>query len=221
MSRKRGALSLRRVCACVMIFVLTAGFSVVAFANDSPDSTYATDSSNILVTAADESIDDIQSLLLGDLPSVVLGDSSLEGYSTLAVFSVSAINGYDFETPETTVIRGAAVSEDMTIQIRFLPTGGSWRKLGFSVADDALSVQFPSEGQLAIFALDDTEIEDEDATTEKAGPTDGDTSGDNTDGSNAKDNYAKSPQTGDRLPIYIGIGVLAVAIAGVSLKKIK
>ena len=177
---------------------ITLGCGTTAFANNSPENDYETDSTHILISEADTTIADIDNLMLGDAPSEVLGDKSLDGYSTLAVFSVTAVNDYDYSEIETTKIRGAAITSDMTVQVRFLPDDGDWTKIPFSVESGVLLAEFPSDGQLAVFVKDDIDI-----------PTAG------------VSQAGKAPQTGDRLPIYIFTGIVAAALVVVSVRKIR
>ena len=163
-----------------------------------------TDSTHILISEADTTIADIDNLMLGDAPSEVLGDKSLDGYSTLAVFSVTAVNDYDYSEIETTKIRGAAITSDMTVQVRFLPDDGDWTKIPFSVESGVLLAEFPSDGQLAVFVKDDIDIPDDD-DPQTAGVS----------------QAGKAPQTGDRLPIYIFTGIVAAALVVVSVRKIR
>ena len=130
----------RKAAAWLAAVAITLGCGTTAFANNSPENDYETDSTHILISEADTTIADIDNLMLGDAPSEVLGDKSLDGYSTLAVFSVTAVNDYDYSEIETTKIRGAAITSDMTVQVRFLP----------------------SDGQLAVFVKDDIDIPDDD-----------------------------------------------------------
>lgn len=208
----KGFLSGKRAAfAAILLAVLLAmfpGSGIAALANESPDNDFVTDSSNILLTEPDTSIADIDALLMGSDPAEVVGDNSLKGFSTLAVFSVAAVDDYDFSEIETTSIKGASITADMTVQVRFLPTDGAWEKLDFDVIDGAVNVELPSEGQLAIFVKDDIVIDDED-TDEDNGNADG------------KTDPGKAPQTGDRLPLYITIACVALAAAGVSYKKIR
>ena len=159
---------------------------------------------HILISEADTTIADIDNLMLGDAPSEVLGDKSLDGYSTLAVFSVTAVNDYDYSEIETTKIRGAAITSDMTVQVRFLPDDGDWTKIPFSVESGVLLAEFPSDGQLAVFVKDDIDIPDDD-DPQTAGVS----------------QAGKAPQTGDRLPIYIFTGIVAAALVVVSVRKIR
>ncbi len=217
---------IRKGMACVAALAVMLMSGTFAFANNSPDDNYVTDSSHVLISEADTSIEDISNLMLGDSPAEVLGDSSLAGYSTLAVFSVTAIDDYDFQDAEMTEIRGASLTSDMTVQVRFLPTGGDWSNIKYTVSDDVLEVQFPSEGQIAIFVKDEINIADmtEDATTGKTGSEDVTTEAVSTESVSTeeqKPDYVKAPQTGDALPLYIGMGVIALAAVAVSVKKIK
>ena len=157
-----------------------------------------------LAAVAITTIADIDNLMLGDAPSEVLGDKSLDGYSTLAVFSVTAVNDYDYSEIETTKIRGAAITSDMTVQVRFLPDDGDWTKIPFSVESGVLLAEFPSDGQLAVFVKDDIDIPDDD-DPQTAGVS----------------QAGKAPQTGDRLPIYIFTGIVAAALVVVSVRKIR
>ena len=122
----------RKAAAWLAAVAITLGCGTTAFANNSPENDYETDSTHILISEADTTIADIDNLMLGDAPSEVLGDKSLDGYSTLAVFSVTAVNDYDYSEIETTKIRGAAITSDMTVQVRFLPDDGDWTKIPFS-----------------------------------------------------------------------------------------
>ena len=101
---------------------------------------------------------------------------------------------------ETTKIRGA---------------DRAWEKLSFEVIDGAVNVKLPSEGQLAIFVKDEVDIKDDDG--------DGNSTTKPTTESGTDDNVdpGKAPQTGDRLPFYIVIGVMAIISAVVSFKKIR
>lgn len=194
-----------RILAMALALVMTVMYGTTAFANGSPDNGYETDSSNILVSEADTSIPDIYDLMMGEEPAKVLGDSALTGYSTLAVFSVTAIDDYDFSDIETTKIKGAAITADMDVQVRFLPTGGAWEKIECSVDNGVLLAKFPSEGQFAVFVKDDIDIDD----------------GDQTPGDSNTADPGKAPQTGDALTIYIGIGVIALGALALSYKKIR
>ena len=148
-------------------------------------------------------------------PAGVLGDSTLKGFSTLAVFSVTAVDDYDFSNLEITKIRGAVITSDMTVQVRFLPTDGAWEKLSFEVVDGAVNVKLPSEGQLAIFVKDEVDIKDDDGDgNSMTKPT-------TESGTDGNVDPGKAPQTGDRLPFYIVIGVMAIISAVVSFKKIR
>lgn len=201
----------RVVFVAIQLAVLMAmfqGTGIAALANGSPGSDFETDSSNILLSEPDTSIADIDALLMGGDPAEVVADSSLEGFSTLAVFSVTAVNDYDFSEIETTSIKGAAITADMTVQVRFLPTDGAWEKIDFDVVDGAVNVELPSEGQLAIFVKDYIVINDEDPDDDNG----------NAEG---KNDPGKAPQTGDRLPLYITIACVALAAAGVSHNKIR
>lgn len=202
---------MKRLCCCVLAMVLMLGLGTFAYANSSPDGDFVTDSSNILVTGPDTSIASVDKLMLGDSPAEVLKDASLEGYSTLAIFSVIAIDGYDFTEPENTRIMGAAITADMELQVRFLPDGGSWQRIDYEVEDGILEISFASEGQLAIFAKDDIDIVDD--STEDVANTD--------KNEGTKDTAGKSPQTGDRFMLYICVGAAALAVAGFSYRRMK
>ena len=197
----------KKIMAGAMALIMVAGFGTVALANESPDRDYETDSKHVLISEADTTIPDIEALMMGDAPADVLGDRSLEDYSTLALFSVAGVDDYDFSEIETTAIRGASINSDMEVQVRFLPTDGTWEKISYSVKNDELLIDFPSEGQLAVFVKDDIVPDDEDP--------DGDGSTDD------RREAGKAPQTGDRLPIYIAGCLMAIAVAGVSIRKIK
>ena len=131
----------RKAAAWLAAVAITLGCGTTAFANNSPENDYETDSTHILISEADTTIADIDNLMLGDAPSEVLGDKSLDGYSTLAVFSVTAVNDYDYSEIETTKIRGAAITSDMTVQVRFLPDDGDWTKIPFSVESGVLRAE--------------------------------------------------------------------------------
>lgn len=194
----------RKAAAWLAAVAITLGCGTTAFANNSPENDYETDSTHILISEADTTIADIDNLMLGDAPSEVLGDKSLDGYSTLAVFSVTAVNDYDYSEIETTKIRGAAITSDMTVQVRFLPDDGDWTKIPFSVESGVLLAEFPSDGQLAVFVKDDIDIPDDD-DPQTAGVS----------------QAGKAPQTGDRLPIYIFTGIVAATLVVVSVRKIR
>ena len=185
----------RKAAAWLAAVAITLGCGTTAFANNSPENDYETDSTHILISEADTTIADIDNLMLGD--------KSLDGYSTLAVFSVTAVNDYDYSEIETTKIRGAAITSDMTVQVRFLPDDGDWTKIPFSVESGVLLAEFPSDGQLAVFVKDDIDIPDDDPQT--AGVS----------------QAGKAPQTGDRLPIYIFTGIVAAALVVVSVRRIR
>ena len=72
----------RKVAAWLAAVAITLGCGTTAFANNSPENDYETDSTHILISEADTTIADIDNLMLGDAPSEVLGDKSLDGYST-------------------------------------------------------------------------------------------------------------------------------------------
>ena len=205
----RRIFSRKRLAVYAMTMVMLLGFGITAMANESPEHDFGTDSSHILLSEPDTSIEDIDDLVMGYDPAGVLGDSTLKGFSTLAVFSVTAVDDYDFSNLETTKIRGAAITSDMTVQVRFLPTDGAWEKLSFEVVDGAVNVKLPSEGQLAIDIKDD----DGDGNSTTKPTTESGTDGNVDPG--------KAPQTGDRLPFYIVIGVMAIISAVVSFKKIR
>lgn len=211
----RRIFSRKRLAVYAMTMVMLLGFGMTAMANESPNRDFGTDSLHILLSEPDTSIEDIDDLVMGYDPAGVLGDSTLKGFSTLAVFSVTAVDDYDFSNLETTKIRGAAITSDMTVQVRFLPTDGAWEKLSFEVVDGAVNVKLPSEGQLAIFVKDEVDIKDDDG--------DGNSTTKPTTESGTDDNVdlGKAPQTGDRLPFYIVIGVMAIISAVVSFKKIR
>lgn len=190
----------KRFRTVLLAMIMTMAFSVTALANKSPDTVFETDSDNILISQADTSIPDVDALMFGDDPAVVLGDKSLEGFSTLAVFSVTALDGYDFSDIETTEIRGASITSDMNVQLRFLPTDGLWESIGFELADGALYVEFPSEGQLAIFVKEEIEFGGEDDIINDPGV---------------------APKTGDSLPVFVLMGVVALLGAGVSVYMLK
>jgi hypothetical protein len=196
MSLVKGKAMKKSVVLWVAMLVMLMSYNLVAMANDSPDVDYETDSAHILISAADTSIADIAALSEGDAPADVLKDKSLEGYSTLAVFSVTAIDDYDFSDVETTVIKGATITEDMDIQVRFLPDAGAWESIDYTVSGGTMSVQFEEEGHLAIFAKDEIAEEETSAS------------------------YKKSPQTGDYLPFYILAGLAAAGVFAFSVRKI-
>jgi len=200
------------VMVAAMLLAALPGFGITAKANQSPDSDYVTDSSKILLAEPDTSISDVEELMMGSDPAEILGDSSLKGYSTLAMFSVIAVDDYDFSELEATKVRGASITQDMEVQVRFLPTDGAWMKLDFEVVDGAVDVVIPSEGQLAIFVKDDVILDENDGDGN-------DNNGKNPD--DAKNDTGKAPQTGDRLPLYLAIGCVALASAAISWRKIK
>ena len=211
----RRIFSRKRLAVYAMTMVMLLGFGITAMANESPDRDFGTDSSHILLSEPDTSIEDIDDLVMGYDPAGVLGDSTLKGFSTLAVFSVTAVDDYDFSTLEITKIRGAVITSDMTVQVRFLPTDGAWEKLSFEVVDGAVNVKLPSEGQLAIFVKDEVDIKDDDGDgNSMTKPT-------TESGTDGNVDPGKAPQTGDRLPFYIVIGVMAIISAVVSFKKIR
>ena len=211
----RRIFSRKRLAVYAMTMVMLLGFGITAMANESPGIDFGTDSSHILLSEPDTSIEDIDDLVMGYDPAGVLGDSTLKGFSTLAVFSVTAVDDYDFSNLETTKIRGAAITSDMTVQVRFLPTDGAWEKLSFEVVDGAVNVKLPSEGQLAIFVKDEVDITDDD------GDGNSTTKPTTESGTDGNVDPGKAPQTGDRLPFYIVIGVMAIISAVVSFKKIR
>ena len=211
----RRIFSRKRLAVYAMTMVMLLGFGITAMANESPEHDFGTDSSHILLSEPDTSIEDIDDLVMGYDPAGVLGDSTLKGFSTLAVFSVTAVYDYDFSNLETTQIRGAAITSDMTVQVRFLPTDGAWEKLSFEVVDGAVNVKLPSEGQLAIFVKDEVDIKDDD------GDGNSTTKPTTESGTDGNVDPGKAPQTGDRLPFYIVIGVMAIISAVVSFKKIR
>ncbi len=211
----RRIFSRKRLAVYAMTMVMLLGFGITAMANESPEHDFGTDSSHILLSEPDTSIEDIDDLVMGYDPAGVLGDSTLKGFSTLAVFSVTAVDDYDFSNLETTKIRGAAITSDMTVQVRFLPTDGAWEKLSFEVVDGAVNVKLPSEGQLAIFVKDEVDIKDDD------GDGNSTTKPTTESGTDGNVDPGKAPQTGDRLPFYIVIGVMAIISAVVSFKKIR
>ena len=211
----RRIFSRKRLAVYAMTMVMLLGFGITAMANESPDRDFVTDSSHILLSEPDTSIEDIDDLVMGYDPAGVLGDSTLKGFSTLAVFSVTAVDDYDFSNLEITKIRGAVITSDMTVQVRFLPTDGAWEKLSFEVVDGAVNVKLPSEGQLAIFVKDEVDIKDDDGDgNSMTKPT-------TESGTDGNVDPGKAPQTGDRLPFYIVIGVMAIISAVVSFKKIR
>lgn len=211
----RRIFSRKRLAVYAMTMVMLLGFGITAMANESPDRDFETDSSHILLSEPDTSIEDIDDLVMGYDPAGVLGDSTLKGFSTLAVFSVTAVDDYDFSNLEITKIRGAVITSDMTVQVRFLPTDGAWEKLSFEVVDGAVNVKLPSEGQLAIFVKDEVDIKDDDGDgNSMTKPT-------TESGTDGNVDPGKAPQTGDRLPFYIVIGVMAIISAVVSFKKIR
>ena len=126
------------------------------------------------------------------------------GCGTTAFANNSPENDYDYSEIETTKIRGAAITSDMTVQVRFLPDDGDWTKIPFSVESGVLLAEFPSDGQLAVFVKDDIDIPDDD-DPQTAGVS----------------QAGKAPQTGDRLPIYIFTGIVAAALVVVSVRKIR
>lgn len=211
----RRIFSRKRLAVYAMTMVMLLGFGITAMANESPEHDFGTDSSHILLSEPDTSIEDIDDLVMGYDPAGVLGDSTLKGFSTLAVFSVTAVDDYDFSNLETTKIRGAAITSDMTVQVRFLTTDGAWEKLSFEVVDGAVNVKLPSEGQLAIFVKDEVDIKDDD------GDGNSTTKPTTESGTDGNVDPGKAPQTGDRLPFYIVIGVMAIISAVVSFKKIR
>jgi hypothetical protein len=196
MSQIKGRTLRRTAILWATVLAMLLSYNLAVFANDSPDTDYETDSSHILVSEADTSVEDIAELVEGEAPSEVLGDKTLQGYSTLAVFSVTAIDDYDFSTLETTNIKGATITDTMEIQVRFLPDEGSWKKIDYTVTNGIMSVQFESEGHLAIFAKDQVEE------------------------AQAEDTYKKSPQTGDYLPLYILAGLAAAGALAFSVRKL-
>jgi LPXTG-motif cell wall-anchored protein len=211
MSLIKGKTVIKSVIVWITMIALLMGYRTLVMANDSPDVDYETDSAYILVSEADTSVADIAALVEGDSPVEVLGDDTLEGYSTLAVFSITAIGGYDFSTIETTVIKGATITEDMDIQVRFLPDGGSWEKINYTLSNGTIACKFEDEGNLAIFVKDEEDTE-EVSTSDADGTSSADSA--------KADTYKKAPQTGDNLPIYVLVGLLSMGALAVSVRKL-
>lgn len=207
---------MKKFSVVIMVLMMLLAFSITVYANSSPTADFSTDSSDILVAEADTSIPAIKKLMSGSLPKDVVGDESLEGYSTLGIFSVTAVGDYDFSETITTDIRTAGLTSDMTIKVKLLDTSNKWSDVSTTISNGVASVVLRKEGQVAIFVLDSVDITNpggdttEPATQEQEGEK---TQDDQKTGG--------SPKTGDAIFLFGAVAFLSMGGILISLKKLR
>lgn len=207
---------MKRALIIISAFVMLFSFSITVYANSSPTAEFSTDSTELLVSDADSSIPAIRQLLDGKPPKDVLKDDSLDGYSTLGVFSVTAVPGFDFTNEVTTDIKAAGLTEDMEVEVKLLDADSNWCDVSYSVSNGLVSAAFTKEGQVAVFVQESVDLDDTEApTTEEA--TEGEEV--TTESPDDYDNPGGSPQTGDNIYIIFGLAFVAIAGVCVSIKK--
>lgn len=224
---------MKKISVLITALVMLFAVSITVYANSSPSADFSTDSTDILVADADASIPDIKKLLGGSLPKDVLGDETLDGYSTLGIFSVTAVGEYDFSEAVTTDIRTAGLTSDMTVKVRILDRTNRWSNVSHTVSDGVVSAVFKKEGQVAVFVLDSVDIEDTEEDTEdteETEETEEDTEVDTNEPTtqeqpdeNSQDGNKPggSPKTGDSILWFGTAAFLAMAGVLISLKKLK
>ncbi len=199
-----------------MVLMMLLTFSITVYANSSPTADFSTDSSDILVAEADTSIPAIKKLMSGSLPKDVVGDESLEGYSTLGIFSVTAVGDYDFSETITTDIRTAGLTSDMTIKVKLLDTSNKWSDVSTTISNGVASVVLRKEGQVAIFVLDSVDITNPDGDTTE--PATQEQEGDKTQDDQKT---GGSPKTGDAIFLFGVMAFLSMGGILISLKKLR
>jgi len=207
---------MKKISVLITALVLLFAVSITVYANSSPTADFSTDSSDILVSDADASIPDIKKLLGGSLPKDVLGDETLDGYSTLGIFSVTAVGEYDFSESVTTDIRTAGLTSDMTVKVKILDKTNQWSNVSHTISNGVVSAVLKKEGQVAVFVLDSVDIEDTEEDTNEP-TTQGQTEENPQDGKKP----GGSPKTGDAILWFGTAAFLAMAGIVISLKKLK
>ncbi len=207
---------MKKISVLITALVLLFAVSITVYANSSPTADFSTDSSDILVADADASIPDIKKLLGGSLPKDVLGDETLDGYSTLGIFSVTAVGEYDFSESVTTDIRTAGLTSDMTVKVKILDKTNQWSNVSHTISNGVVSAVLKKEGQVAVFVLDSVDIEDTEEDTNEP-TTQGQTEENPQDGKEP----GGSPKTGDAILWFGTAAFLAMAGIVISLKKLK
>lgn len=207
---------MKKISVLITALVLLFAVSITVYANSSPTADFSTDSSDILVADADASIPDIKKLLGGSLPKDVLGDETLDGYSTLGIFSVTAVGEYDFSESVTTDIRTAGLTSDMTVKVKILDKTNQWSNVSHTISNGVVSAVLKKEGQVAVFVLDSVDIEDTEEDTNEP-TTQGQTEENPQDGKKP----GGSPKTGDAILWFGTAAFLAMAGIVISLKKLK
>ncbi|MGN0395377.1 MAG: hypothetical protein ACI4EF_08445 [Coprococcus sp.] len=216
---------MKKLLLVITTMLMILAFSITVYANSSPTADFSTDSSDILVADADTSVPDVKKLLDGSLPKDVLGDESLEGYSTLGIFSVIAVDGYDFSNETVTDIKMAGLTSDMTVEVRMLDSSNEWSDISHTISDGMVSAVFKEEGQVAVFVLESVDMsdvdEDEDTTEETTTEdlTEEDTEQTVTDDGNG--NNKRSPKTGDIIYLFVAVALFSSAGIAVALKKLR
>lgn len=207
---------MKKISVLITALVMLFAVSITVYANSSPTADFSTDSSDILVSDADASIPDIKKLLGGSLPKDVLGDETLDGYSTLGIFSVTAVGEYDFSESVTTDIRTAGLTSDMTVKVKILDKTNQWSNVSHTISNGVVSAVLKKEGQVAVFVLDSVDIEDTEEDTNEP-TTQGQTEENPQDGKKP----GGSPKTGDAILWFGTAAFLAMAGIVISLKKLK
>ncbi|MBP3325864.1 MAG: hypothetical protein J6L77_05530 [Coprococcus sp.] len=207
---------MKKISVLITALVMLFAVSITVYANSSPTADFSTDSSDILVADADASIPDIKKLLGGSLPKDVLGDETLDGYSTLGIFSVTAVGEYDFSESVTTDIRTAGLTSDMTVKVKILDKTNQWSNVSHTISNGVVSAVLKKEGQVAVFVLDSVDIEDTEEDTNEP-TTQGQTEENPQDGKKP----GGSPKTGDAILWFGTAAFLAMAGIVISLKKLK
>lgn len=207
---------MKKISVLITALVMLFAVSITVYANSSPTADFSTDSSDILVADADTSIPDIKKLLGGSLPKDVLGDESLDGYSTLGIFSVTAVGEYDFSESVTTDIRTAGLTSDMTVKVKILDKTNQWSNVSHTISNGVVSAVLKKEGQVAVFVRDSVDIDDTEGDTNE--PT---TQGQTEENPQEEEKPGGSPKTGDAILWFGTAAFFAMAGIVISLKKLK
>lgn len=207
---------MKKISIVITVFIMLFAVSITVYANSSPTADFSTDSSDILVAEADTSIPAIKKLISGSLPKDVVGDESLDGYSTLGVFSVSAVGDYDFSETVATDIRTAGLTSDMTVKVKLLDTSNQWSDVSHTISNGVVSAVLRKEGQVAIFVLDSVDI------TNPGGDTTEPTTQEQTeDKPQDEKKLGGSPKTGDAIFLFGAVAFLSMGGILISLKKLR
>jgi hypothetical protein len=218
---------LKGILAAVAVAVSVLTFNCVARAESANSKQPATDSKDIVVDSPDTSITSIALLADGKTPSDVLDDTSLDGYSTYGVYSVTAVAGYDFSADNTVYIRTSGITKGSDLKVMLLDTAGNWKNVDFNATDGLVSATLNEEGQLVIFihevvagvSVTEEETTEAEADTQVTETTeaaaDDATPSDSGNGSSS----SSSPKTEDYIYIFAALFLAGTAGMALSYKK--